>query len=374
MKITILIVDDSKSILYIIEDLLERIDDSYNIIMANGGKKALDIIEEEEIDLIILDIHMPDIDGFKVAQVLKSNKKTADIPIVFLTASTTLRTEGLAIGAVDYLTKPIDENQFISRLSLYTRLVTSIKENRQKDQHLMHNTRLAQMGEMISMIAHQWRQPLSSISAISGNARLKLQLSTFDLSTDDGIEQQNIFIEDELIKIEDKVQNLSTTIDDFRRFYTPNKKSVSRILDEIIPKSINIIRATLIDNNVEIVEKYNSKEYVEIYDSEIMQVILNIIKNSQENFQEKNIQNPNITITTDARVISIYDNGGGIAEDVIDKIFDPYFSTKDEKNGTGLGLYMSKVIVEDHHIGHLNVNNTDNGICFTIEIGELSKN
>jgi len=374
MKINILIVDDSKSILYIIEDLLERIDDSYNIIMASGGKKALEIIEEDEIDLIILDIHMPDMDGFEVAQVLKSNKRTTDIPIVFLTASTTLRTEGLAIGAVDYLTKPIDENQFISRISLYTRLVTSIKENRQKDQHLMHNTRLAQMGEMISMIAHQWRQPLSSISAISGNTRLKLQLSTFDLSTDDGIEKQNLFIEDELKKIEDKVQNLSITIDDFRKFYTPNKKPVSRVLDEIIPKSINIIRATLIDNNVEIVEKYNSNEYIEIYDSEIMQVVLNIIKNSQENFQEKNIENPNITITTDARVISIYDNGGGIAEDVIDKIFDPYFSTKDEKNGTGLGLYMSKIIVEDNHFGHLNVDNTDDGICFTIEIGKLSKN
>jgi len=374
MKINILIVDDSKSILYIIEDLLERIDDSYNIIMANGGKKALEIIEDDEIDLIILDIHMPDMDGFEVAQVLKSNKKTADIPIVFLTASTTLRTEGLAIGAVDYLTKPIDENQFISRLSLYTRLVTSIKENRQKDQHLMHNTRLAQMGEMISMIAHQWRQPLSSISAISANTRLKLQLSAFDLSTNNGIEKQNLFIEDELMRIEGKVQNLSTTIDDFRKFYTPNKKSVSRILDEIIPKSINIIRASLIDNNVEIVEKYNSKDSIEIYDSEIMQVILNIIKNSQENFQEKNIENPNITITTDARVISIYDNGGGIAEDVIDKIFDPYFSTKDEKNGTGLGLYMSKIIVEDNHLGHLNVDNTGDGICFTIEIGELSKN
>jgi len=374
MKINILIVDDSKSILYIIEDLLERINDSYNIIMANGGKKALEIIEDDEIDLIILDIHMPDMDGFEVAQVLKSDKRTTDIPIVFLTASTTLRTEGLAIGAVDYLTKPIDENQFTSRISLYTRLVTSIKENRQKDQHLMHNTRLAQMGEMISMIAHQWRQPLSSISAISANTRLKLQLSTFDLSIDNGIEKQNLFIEDELKKIENKVQNLSTTIDDFRKFYTPNKQSVNRVLDEIIPKSINIIRATLIDNNVEIVEKYNSKGSIEIYDSEIMQVILNIIKNSQENFQEKNIENPNITIKTDARVISIYDNGGGVAEDLIDKIFDPYFSTKDEKNGTGLGLYMSKVIIEDHHVGHLNVNNTDDGICFTIEIGELSKN
>jgi len=372
MKINILIVDDSKSILYIIEDLLERIDNSYNIIMAGGGKKALEVVEESEIDLIILDIHMPDMDGFEVAQVLKSNKGTADIPIVFLTASTTLRTEGLAIGAVDYLTKPIDENQFISRISLYTRLVMSIKENRQKDQQLMHSTRLAQMGEMISMIAHQWRQPLSSISAISGNTRLKLQLNSFDLSSDDRIKKQNQFLDGELKKIEDKVQDLSTTIDNFRKFYTPNKEPVSVILDEIISKSLNVIRATLINNNIEIIEKYNSKENIKLYDSEIMQVILNIIKNSQENFKEKSTQNTNITITTDNRRISICDNGGGIAEDIIDKIFDPYFSTKDEKNGTGLGLYMSKIIIEDHHLGHLHATNIDNGICFSIDLGKIN--
>jgi len=368
MKIDILIVDDSKSILYILEDLLEKIDSSYNITMANSGQKALEIVDNEEIDLIILDIHMPEMDGFEVAQSLKSNKKTADIPIVFLTASTTLRTEGLAIGAVDYLTKPIDENQFTSRIKLYTRLVKSIKENRQKDKQLMHNTRLAQMGEMISMIAHQWRQPLSSISVIAGNAKLKLQLGSFDYASKEGIEEQNRFIEDELNKIEKNVQNLSTTIADLRNFYKPNQESKIVILDELISKSLNVIKDTLLNNNIEIVEKYNSKEEIELYDSEMMHVILNLLKNSQENFKEKNIQNPKIVITTENKSISIYDNGGGIEEEIKDKIFDPYFSTKDEKNGTGLGLYMSKVIVEDNHRGSLKANNIDDGICFKIEL------
>jgi len=369
MKINILIVDDSKSILFMIEELLERIDNSYNIIMAKSGSIALEIVEEDEIDLIILDIHMPDMDGFEVAKILKSNKKTADIPIVFLTASKTLRTEGLAIGAVDYLTKPIDENQFISRISLYIRLVKSIKDNRQKDQQLMHSTRLAQIGEMISMIAHQWRQPLSSISVISGNTRLKLELGDFNLSSDEGIKEQYIFIKEQLKKIDDKVKDLSTTVSDFRKFYTSNEQLVTIMLDEIVSKSVSIIGATLQSYNIELVEKYNSKEEIKLFDSEIMQVVLNILKNSQENFKIQGTKNPKITISTENRLIFICDNGGGIPKGLEEKIFDPYFSTKDEKNGKGLGLYMSKIIVEDHHFGHLDVKNIEDGVCFTIKLG-----
>ena len=104
-----------------------------------------------------------------------------------------------------------------------------------------------------------------------------------------------------------------------------------------------------------------------------MQVVLNILKNSQDNFKEKNIKDPKIIISCNCSVsdkisIMLCDNGGGVSEDVIENIFDPYFSTKSEKNGTGLGLYMSKIIVEDHHNGSLKVKNMDGGVCFTIEI------
>ena len=109
-----------------------------------------------------------------------------------------------------------------------------------------------------------------------------------------------------------------------------------------------------------------------IYSNEIMQVILNILKNSQDNFKEQATKDPKITITcecplSDTYFLKIFDNGGGIPEDIINKIFDPYFSTKSEKNGTGLGLYMSKTIIEEHHDGKLSVENTDDGVCFIIE-------
>ena len=102
------------------------------------------------------------------------------------------------------------------------------------------------------------------------------------------------------------------------------------------------------------------------YDNELIQVILNILKNSQDNFKERKVENPKIIITIDENILSICDNGGGISEDIIGEIFDPYFSTKDEKNGTGLGLYMSKIIVEEHHNAKLDVVNVDDGVCFSI--------
>ena len=206
---------------------------------------------------------------------------------------------------------------------------------------------------------------LDNIEQISG---IKPEFENFDLQLKEEAQKYEAYINNGLGTINELVQNLTTTIDDFRYFYKPNKKSVAINLKKVILKSLNIIKASLINNNIKIIEEYNSKEKIELYSNEMMQVILNILKNSQDNFQEKEIKNPCIKITTENRTISICDNGGGIPEDIIEKIFDPYFSTKDEKNVTGLGLYMSKTIIEKHHGGILHVENKDDGVCFAIEI------
>ena len=143
-------------------------------------------------------------------------------------------------------------------------------------------------------------------------------------------------------------------------------------LEAIVKKSLNVISTSLLNDNIDIIFPYNSQKAIELYDSELMQVVLNILKNSLDNFQEKQIKNPYIKISTEDRTLSISDNGGGIPENIISSVFDPYFSTKDEKNGTGLGLYMSKIIVEEHHNGKLSVHNTEDGVCFTIECGIIS--
>lgn len=162
-------------------------------------------------------------------------------------------------------------------------------------------------------------------------------------------------------------KELSNTIDDFRNFYKPNKQSKFVKLEDVVKKSLNIIKPALMNHSIDIVEEYNSNEKIELHDREVMHVILNILKNAQESFQEKQIKNKIITIKTKNRTVSICDNAGEIPQDIIGKIFDPYFSTKNEKNGTGLGLYMSKTIIENHQNGKLSVENIENSVCFKIE-------
>ena len=273
-------------------------------------------------------------------------------------------------GTCKDITKQKEAEVFLENVnaSLSSRVTNEISKNMEKDKQLIIQSRLAQMGEMISMIAHQWRQPLGAISATSINMQMKIELNSYDLSQEAARDIYQKYLYTELSNINGYVQTLTNTIDDFRNFYKPNKTIISTKLDAIITKSLNIIKASLTSENINIIRDYSSDKEVKVYENEIMQVILNILQNAHDNFKEKKIHDPYIMIKTDEKCINIFDNGGGIPEDIIGKIFDPYFSTKSQKNGTGLGLYMSKTIIEDHHNGILSVENKNNGACFKITL------
>lgn len=243
-------------------------------------------------------------------------------------------------------------------------------ERVEQENILLQHSRMAQMGEMISMIAHQWRQPLSAIASTASNLKLMLMLESLDFSSEEAIEESREYLTKRLDNVDEYVSSLTTTIDDFRNFYKPNKKPITTSLKSIVEKSLNIIEAALEVDKIKVVQEYDNVENMEIFDSEMMQVVLNILKNSQDNFNEKKIENPYIKIVIEGKTISFYDNGGGIPEDIIPSVFDPYFSTKSEKNGTGLGLHMSKIIVEEHHKGNLSVKNTPDGVHFSIKLWE----
>ena len=243
---------------------------------------------------------------------------------------------------------------------------------------LFQQSRMAQMGEMISMIAHQWRQPLSAISSTSIDLSMQMELETFDLEQDKGREECQAYFAESLNDIAKFVKSLTSTIDDFRNFYKPDKKADFILLSEPTTKALNIIKASLSSSNIEVIQESHCNQKVNIYTNEIMQVILNILRNAQDNFKEQDIKNAKINLAcrcsdNDKKIVlEICDNGGGIPEEILPKIFDPYFSTKDEKNGTGLGLYMSKTIIEEHHHGSLHVENRDDGVCFSIVLNKES--
>jgi PAS domain S-box-containing protein len=246
--------------------------------------------------------------------------------------------------------------------SLQDRVQEELHKNRKKDQQLLEQSRLAQMGEMISMIAHQWRQPLAAISSTSSALELKAHLGKID---------KEIIIKN-TNNISKYSQHLSSTIDDFRNFFRPNKELSSVTYTELLESVLSILEVSIANKNISLVKDLNCSQKFDTHSNEIKQVILNLIKNAEDILVEKSITMPYIKLTTYALnntyVFEVSDNGGGVAEDIKNKIFDPYFSTKLDRNGTGLGLYMSKIIIEEHCGGELNVSNNEDGAIFTIAI------
>ena len=255
---------------------------------------------------------------------------------------------------------------------LEIKIAEELEKNKKQTAYLIQQSRLAQMGEMLSMIAHQWRQPLGAIAAVSSDLNLKIQLEIFDLKVEKDREECKTYFSKSFERIGNFVQSLTATINDFKNFYKPDLATCYISINEPIDKALNIMKDSLRTNGIELVEKYSCDEKLNIHCNEMMQVILNILNNAQDNFKGKGINSPKITIRCvdmDNKItIEILDNGGGIPKNILPKIFDPYFSSKDKKNGTGLGLYMSKIIVEEHHNGSLIASNLDDGACFTITL------
>lgn len=249
-------------------------------------------------------------------------------------------------------------------------VAAKIEELRQKDEIMVKQYRMAEMGEMISMIAHQWRQPLTAIGYTTMGIEVKLSSGKFNF--DDKVDREKFlhYLKEKLQNINEYVQYLSTTTDDFRNFFNPNKDKDTVSLTTIIENALKIVEKPMSKKGIAITKDYTVNIKIPLYQNEVMQVLLNLLKNSEDNFITKDITNPKIHISTqkdkDNYIISVCDNGGGIEADIIDKIFDPYFSTKNEKNGSGLGLYMSRIIIEEHHNGLFTVKNGEHGACFQI--------
>jgi signal transduction histidine kinase len=235
---------------------------------------------------------------------------------------------------------------------------TNIKE--QKEELLRKQNRLAIMGEMIAMIAHQWRQPLAAIMASAQAVKLKKRLGKLT----------GEFEDEKLDEISSLTKHLSTTIDDFKNFFRQDKKITKCNPYHLIKKTIEFLDYRIRMSNIKIEINDNYKLTVDTYCSELMQVSMNLITNAIDELVDKDgdrIIEVNIESDREYLYITISDNAGGVPIAIIDRIFEPYFSTKSE-NGTGLGLYMSKVIIDQHLKGLLSVSNSITGADFVIKI------
>ena len=226
----------------------------------------------------------------------------------------------------------------------------------------MHQSRLAQMGEMIGMIAHQWRQPLHIISTAATDMDLKIQFGKIDDATClKNIETINTL-----------TQHLSGTIDDFRDFFKVTKERELTSVDEVVNVTLRIVKEYVENKKIIITTDLDCSEQFSSYPNELKQVLLNLLKNAEDALLENWVKDASIHIKSyydDAGYyFEVCDNAGGIDDEVMGKLFEAYFTTKEDSMGTGLGLYMSKKIIEEHCGGTLSVSNREAGACFKVAL------
>ncbi|HEX9078059.1 MAG TPA: cache domain-containing protein [Desulfuromonadaceae bacterium] len=245
---------------------------------------------------------------------------------------------------------------------LEERIAATVGEIRQKDQMLIQQSRLASMGEMINNIAHQWRQPLNNVGLIVQN--LSYSFASGQLTPEE--------MEEQVESAMDTIKFMSRTIDDFRNFFRQDKEKRYFPLNETLNSTLEFVSPGLKNNNITVDLDMRDDVVAFGYRNEYSQVLVNILNNARDVLIERNIADPCIRIRAFSEagqvVVTIWDNGGGISDDVLPRIYDPYFSTKESGKGTGIGLYMSKAIIEQNMGGKLTARTVGGGAEFRIEL------
>lgn len=246
--------------------------------------------------------------------------------------------------------------------NLELKVQKAIEEVKKKDRAMLHQSRLARMGTMLSMIAHQWRQPLSEVAGIL----MELETASKFKKVDDEMIQTSVKESNKLI------QFMSYTIDDFKNFFKPDKKKVYFYIEDSCYEAISLISASIKNYNITLNKKIKCNCEIYGYKREFAQVLLNLMSNSKDALIQRNIENPTIDLEIDYKdgysIFIIKDNAGGVEKEYMDLIFEPYFTTKESLKGTGLGLYMSKMIIEKNMGGELSFENGEDGAIFKVKI------
>jgi PAS domain S-box-containing protein len=241
----------------------------------------------------------------------------------------------------------------------------AVEELRRQEQLLLRQGRLAAMGEMIANIAHQWRQPLNNLGLMLQELRMLHDRSLLDFE----------HLNDSVVKGMQIINYMSKTIDGFRNFFAPDKAKEPFNIAETISRTVALLEAGLSKLKLSIELELAQEVEVYGYPNEFSQVILNILVNAKDTIVERGISEPRVAIKAFAvdgkAVVTVTDNAGGITVEPMEKIFDPYFTTKGPDKGTGIGLFMSKMIIEQNMNGRLTVRNTAEGAEFTIEMSRV---
>ncbi|MEA5571089.1 sensor histidine kinase [Calothrix sp. UHCC 0171] len=395
---TILVVDDTPTNLQVLFDLLSE--HGYRVAIAKNGETALQRLQTSQPSLILLDVMMPGIDGFETCQRIKANPSTWDIPVFFMTAlsDSVDKVKGFSLGAVDYITKPIQNEEVLARIQVHLQLrnTTRIMEQRtqelqqtlknlqQAQLQLVQGEKMSALGQLVAGIAHEINNPVNFIHANLSHVREYVQ----DLLEFICLYQHHYpqpvpeiqkraaeldveFLQQNLRKIlnsmeigSDRIRDLVLSLRNFSRLDEAECKQVD--IHEGIENTLLILqhrlKAKLKFPAIQIIRDYAQLPKIECYPSQINQVFMNIFSNAIDALEEARIDSPTITIRTSMIAgwvtVSIADNGVGIPEEIRSKLFNPFFTTKPVGKGTGLGLSISYQIITEKHGGKIDCYST----------------
>ena len=369
MKIKILYVEDEQEIRENTKKPLSYLCDE--LFVAKDGVEGLELYKKHTPDIVISDIKMPNMNGIDMCKKIKELNNHQHILFTTAHSESSFFMDAIEMHVDGYILKPIDYKLLKNKINDITEHI-NLKIEHKEQQEQLHQQKLdmiiqsknAQMGEMIGNIAHQWRQPLSVISTSASGMQLEKEM--------------NVLSDDKFKVYTNSIVNstvyLSETIDIFRDYIKEKKELKKVILQDRIELSINIIKASLKSHYIKLINNTLDIEPIEItiVVGELSQVLINIFNNSKDIMIERDIKDKwikiDLTKQDNKAVITIEDNGGGISDDILSKIFDPYFTTKHQSQGTGLGLHMSKEIIEKSLHGILSVENSENGAVFKIAL------
>lgn len=359
-KVKILICDDQKSNVSFLKLLVIKNIKDVEIFTTYGGKEAIKVLEKEDINIVLLDIEMPDISGWDVAKYIKNELFYKNIATIFITSvfiDEEYKKEGFELGAVDYLTKPIDRNLLINRLKLYIKnfdqeqkIAIQNQKSKEQERLLLQKEVMLAQSNVLEKIAHHWRQPLNIISLSASGVSLNLEKNIVDTDK----------IKSAVDLIVNETNKLSQTIDEFQTFFAPQNEKNRFNISDCVSSVVELLRYNISQCNVDVILNLEDIT-VNSYENALKRILISVINNSLDVIVNRKVTPRFIKIETSVDdgycIVNVIDNAGGVDKDIEQKVYEPYFSTKKNFNGTGMSLYLSQQIAQKYLNGKISNEN-----------------